>query len=89
MKLWKVVFGGFLLVALTILISIPAAQLKTSFLGPMVLSCPNVFYYFTSIFSNPFSNPPIQAIWDCGIGIGLYLALPGIGLSWFITKHVL
>lgn len=88
MKISKLVFGALLFAGLTILISIPAAELKNSFLGPMVSSCPTVFHYFANILSDPFSGSPVQEIWDCGIGFTLYLLIPGFGLSWIITKHI-
>jgi hypothetical protein len=91
MKTFKIVFGFILMAGLTVLLSVPALELKSEFLGPMISSCPVAVSEFIGLFKNPLQadGQTVQSIWNCGIGLTLYLVVPGFGISWVITKHLL
>lgn len=77
-------------IAVTITVGIWLGVTKGGFLGPMIGSCPAAYSGLMNLLQNFQQSPDrlVNQVWSCGIGVVLYIGLPGIGIGWFVAKHI-
>lgn len=75
---------------LTVTVGVVVINWKGAVLGSKIAACPSAINgMYDLLEAVTHSESLIQNIWDCSIGVLLYIALPGIGINWFLTKHII
>lgn len=76
--------------AITITAGLYLSQTKSDILGPLAGKCPQAIDGFLSTLTTlGVSSQTTIALIDCGVGVAVYLLIPGFGIGWLIVKYLL